>query len=153
MINKWNEGVDRKELLQYLRIRELFICSDDTGRNCLRRGIYLPKCLGYPAGSETFKGAFSHFIRGRCLNVQNRKQTVNKHLIQSGVLPEANLYYNEEAEKINEAGIGIDIMIVFDHVTKSYGSNVGIVDVSIKIEKGDFVFLVRTFRRGEIYFY
>ena len=33
-------------------------------------------------------------------------------------------------------------MIVFDHVTKSYGSNVGIVDVSIKIEKGDFVFLV-----------
>lgn len=33
-------------------------------------------------------------------------------------------------------------MIEFDHVTKTYGNNVGIVDVSIKIDKGDFVFLV-----------
>lgn len=33
-------------------------------------------------------------------------------------------------------------MIVFDHVTKSYGSNIGIEDISIRIEKGDFVFLV-----------
>ncbi len=33
-------------------------------------------------------------------------------------------------------------MIVFDHVTKLYGTNVGIEDVSIKIDKGDFVFLV-----------
>lgn len=33
-------------------------------------------------------------------------------------------------------------MIVFDHVTKYYGTNVGIEDVSIQIDKGDFVFLV-----------
>jgi len=33
-------------------------------------------------------------------------------------------------------------MIVFDHVTKAYGSNVGIEDVSVRIDKGDFVFLV-----------
>ena len=33
-------------------------------------------------------------------------------------------------------------MIHFQHVTKSYGSNVGIEDVSIDIDKGDFVFLV-----------
>lgn len=33
-------------------------------------------------------------------------------------------------------------MIVFDNVTKSYGTNIGIQDVSIKIDKGDFVFLV-----------
>ncbi len=33
-------------------------------------------------------------------------------------------------------------MIVFDHVTKSYGSNMGIEDVSVCIDKGDFVFLV-----------
>lgn len=33
-------------------------------------------------------------------------------------------------------------MIVFEHVTKSYGSNVGIEDVNICIDKGDFVFLV-----------
>ncbi|HWQ77732.1 MAG TPA: cell division ATP-binding protein FtsE [Anaerovoracaceae bacterium] len=33
-------------------------------------------------------------------------------------------------------------MIAFDNVTKSYGTNVGIQDVSIKIDKGDFVFLV-----------
>lgn len=33
-------------------------------------------------------------------------------------------------------------MIRFEHVTKSYGSNVGIEDVSIFIDKGDFVFLV-----------
>ncbi|MDD2484123.1 MAG: cell division ATP-binding protein FtsE [Eubacteriales bacterium] len=33
-------------------------------------------------------------------------------------------------------------MIIFDHVTKSYGSNMGIEDVSVRIDKGDFVFLV-----------
>ena len=33
-------------------------------------------------------------------------------------------------------------MIAFDNVTKSYGINIGIQDVSIKISKGDFVFLV-----------
>lgn len=33
-------------------------------------------------------------------------------------------------------------MIAFDNVTKSYGTNIGIQDVSIKIDKGDFVFLV-----------
>ena len=33
-------------------------------------------------------------------------------------------------------------MIDFDNVTKSYGTNIGIQDVSIKINKGDFVFLV-----------
>lgn len=33
-------------------------------------------------------------------------------------------------------------MIAFDNVTKSYGTNIGIQDVSIRICKGDFVFLV-----------
>jgi len=33
-------------------------------------------------------------------------------------------------------------MIVFDNVTKSYASNVGIENVSVHIAKGDFVFLV-----------
>ncbi|HVI40942.1 MAG TPA: cell division ATP-binding protein FtsE [Anaerovoracaceae bacterium] len=33
-------------------------------------------------------------------------------------------------------------MIAFDNVTKSYGTNIGIQDVSIRISKGDFVFLV-----------
>jgi cell division transport system ATP-binding protein len=33
-------------------------------------------------------------------------------------------------------------MIVFDNVTKSYGTNIGIQDVSIRINKGDFCFLV-----------
>ena len=33
-------------------------------------------------------------------------------------------------------------MIKFTHVTKSYKSNIGLDDVSISIEKGDFVFLV-----------
>ena len=33
-------------------------------------------------------------------------------------------------------------MIRFDHVTKRYSSNVGLEDVSIDIEKGEFVFLV-----------
>jgi cell division transport system ATP-binding protein len=33
-------------------------------------------------------------------------------------------------------------MIAFDNVTKSYGNNIGIQDVSVKINKGDFVFLV-----------
>ncbi len=33
-------------------------------------------------------------------------------------------------------------MIVFEHVTKMYGSNIGIEDVSVGIDKGDFVFLV-----------
>lgn len=33
-------------------------------------------------------------------------------------------------------------MIVFDHVTKNYKSNVGLDDVSVRISKGEFVFLV-----------
>lgn len=33
-------------------------------------------------------------------------------------------------------------MIVFDNVTKSYGTNIGIQDVNIRISKGDFCFLV-----------
>ena len=33
-------------------------------------------------------------------------------------------------------------MIAFDHVTKSYGSNIGIQDVTVRINKGEFVFLV-----------
>lgn len=33
-------------------------------------------------------------------------------------------------------------MINFDKVTKSYGNNIGIENVTVKIEKGDFVFLV-----------
>lgn len=33
-------------------------------------------------------------------------------------------------------------MIAFDNVTKSYGTNIGIQDVSVRINKGDFVFLV-----------
>lgn len=33
-------------------------------------------------------------------------------------------------------------MIAFDKVTKSYGTNIGIQDVTIRIDKGDFVFLV-----------
>ncbi|MDD4565313.1 MAG: cell division ATP-binding protein FtsE [Eubacteriales bacterium] len=33
-------------------------------------------------------------------------------------------------------------MITFDNVTKSYGTNIGIQDVTVKIEKGGFVFLV-----------
>ncbi len=33
-------------------------------------------------------------------------------------------------------------MIRFDHVTKKYKTNIGLDDVSVSIEKGDFVFLV-----------
>lgn len=33
-------------------------------------------------------------------------------------------------------------MIEFDHVTKTYSTNIGLDDVSVKINKGDFVFLV-----------
>ena len=33
-------------------------------------------------------------------------------------------------------------MINFDHVTKTYRTNVGLEDVSVHINKGDFVFLV-----------
>jgi len=33
-------------------------------------------------------------------------------------------------------------MIVFDHVTKQYSTNLGLDDVSVEIKKGDFVFLV-----------
>ncbi len=33
-------------------------------------------------------------------------------------------------------------MIAFNNVTKSYGINIGIQDVNVKINKGDFVFLV-----------
>lgn len=33
-------------------------------------------------------------------------------------------------------------MITFEHVTKKYGKEVGLKDVSVKIDKGEFVFLV-----------
>lgn len=33
-------------------------------------------------------------------------------------------------------------MIIFDKVTKTYGNNIGIENVSVQINKGDFVFLV-----------
>ncbi|MBR0598932.1 cell division ATP-binding protein FtsE [Sinanaerobacter chloroacetimidivorans] len=33
-------------------------------------------------------------------------------------------------------------MIAFNNVTKSYGTNIGIQDVTVQIDKGDFVFLV-----------
>ena len=33
-------------------------------------------------------------------------------------------------------------MIVFDHVTKHYKTNIGLDDVSIRIDRGEFVFLV-----------
>ncbi|HZK02265.1 MAG TPA: cell division ATP-binding protein FtsE [Anaerovoracaceae bacterium] len=33
-------------------------------------------------------------------------------------------------------------MIIFENVTKMYGSNIGIEDVTVSIKKGDFVFLV-----------
>ena len=33
-------------------------------------------------------------------------------------------------------------MITFNNVTKSYGTNIGIQDVTVRIDKGDFVFLV-----------
>lgn len=33
-------------------------------------------------------------------------------------------------------------MIEFDHVVKNYKTNVGLDDVSVKIDKGEFVFLV-----------
>ena len=33
-------------------------------------------------------------------------------------------------------------MIRFEGVTKMYGSNVGLLNATIRIEKGDFVFLV-----------
>ena len=33
-------------------------------------------------------------------------------------------------------------MINFDHVTKTYRTNVGLEDVNVHINKGDFVFLV-----------
>ena len=44
-------------------------------------------------------------------------------------------------------------MIVFDNVTKRYGSNIGIQDVSVEINKGDFVFLVGPSGAGKIYVY
>ncbi len=40
-------------------------------------------------------------------------------------------------------------MIVFDHVTKKFSTNVGIEDVSIKINKGDFVFIVGSTGAGK----
>ena len=33
-------------------------------------------------------------------------------------------------------------MIVFENVTKRYKSNIGLDDVSVRINEGDFVFLV-----------
>ena len=33
-------------------------------------------------------------------------------------------------------------MIIFDHVTKLYRPGVGLDDVNVKIDKGEFVFLV-----------
>ena len=44
-------------------------------------------------------------------------------------------------------------MIAFDNVTKSYGNNIGIQDVSVKIGKGDFVFFGWTKRSGQVNFY
>ena len=38
--------------------------------------------------------------------------------------------------------LGIWVMIKFENVTKYYGDNVGLENVSIAIDKGDFVFLV-----------
>jgi cell division transport system ATP-binding protein len=45
------------------------------------------------------------------------------------------IYFIKTAEADN-------FMIIFENVTKMYGNNIGIEDVSIKIDKGDFVFLV-----------
>ncbi len=33
-------------------------------------------------------------------------------------------------------------MIIFENVTKMYDGNIGIENVTVKIDKGDFVFLV-----------
>jgi cell division transport system ATP-binding protein len=40
-------------------------------------------------------------------------------------------------------------MIIFDNVTKYYGSNVGVENITIRIEKGDFVFLVGSSGAGK----
>ena len=40
-------------------------------------------------------------------------------------------------------------MIRFEHVTKTYRTNIGLDDVSVDIEKGDFVFLVGPSRAGK----
>lgn len=44
--------------------------------------------------------------------------------------------YTQERER------GLAEMIVFENVTKHYKSNIGLEDVSVKINKGEFVFLV-----------
>ncbi len=49
--------------------------------------------------------------------------------------------YRFKTNFINKKGL-LPYMIVFNNVTKSYGTNIGIQDVSVKIDKGDFVFLV-----------
>ena len=38
--------------------------------------------------------------------------------------------------------VGTRIMIEYQNVTKYYKSNVGLEDVNVKINKGEFVFLV-----------
>ena len=40
-------------------------------------------------------------------------------------------------------------MIVFENVTKYYGSNVGVEDINLTIDKGDFVFLVGSSGAGK----
>jgi cell division transport system ATP-binding protein len=40
-------------------------------------------------------------------------------------------------------------MIVFENVTKFYGSNVGVENINIRIDKGDFVFLVGSSGAGK----
>ena len=45
--------------------------------------------------------------------------------------------------------VRIPNMIVFENVTKFYGSNVGVENINIRIDKGDFVFLVGSSGAGK----